>query len=160
MERFTLRPARFTVSHERSTAGVAPACGRAPAGRRASCTTLTLSQCALGGVACAKPPLPTYIRHGSTSPLPASPVQVWVKPSAEQSFLYGNHVLKAGLGRITEDTPQNQGVLILSMADVPLGFGVTAKSTAECRKLDPQAIVALHQADVGEYLRDEGALAG
>lgn len=87
-------------------------------------------------------------------------MQVWVKPSAEQSFLYGNHVLKAGLGRITEDTPQNQGVLILSMADVPLGFGVTAKSTAECRKLDPQAIVALHQADVGEYLRDEGALAG
>lgn len=89
-----------------------------------------------------------------------APYKVWVKPSAEQSFLYGNHVLKAGLGRITEDTPQNQGVVILSMADVPLGFGVTAKSTAECRKLDPQAIVALHQADVGEYLRDEGALTG
>ena len=52
------------------------------------------------------------------------------------------------------------GVVVLSMADVPLGFGVTAKSTAECRKLDPQAIVALHQADVGEYLRDEGALTG
>mmetsp|Transcript_14508 Transcript_14508/g.46573 ORF Transcript_14508/g.46573 Transcript_14508/m.46573 type:complete len:131 (-) Transcript_14508:119-511(-) len=89
-----------------------------------------------------------------------APYKVWVKPSAEQSFLYGNHVLKAGLGRITEDTPQNQGVVVLSMADVPLGFGVTAKSTAECRKLDPQAIVALHQADVGEYLRDEGALTG
>lgn len=84
--------------------------------------------------------------------------KVWLKPSAEQSFLYGNHVLKAGLGRISEDTPQYQGVVVLSMSDVPLGFGVAAKSTAETRKLEPQAIVAIHQADVGEYLRDEESL--
>merc|ERR1712087_79259 len=84
--------------------------------------------------------------------------KVWVKASAEQSFLYGNHVLKAGLGRITEDTPQYQGVVVLSMSDVPLGFGICAKSTAECRKLDPQGIVVLHQADIGEYLRDEDSL--
>ena len=84
--------------------------------------------------------------------------KVWLKPAAEQSFLYGNHVLKAGLGRITEDTPQYQGVVVLSMADVPLGFGIAAKSTAECRKLDPQGIVVLHQADIGEYLRDEESL--
>ncbi len=32
--------------------------------------------------------------------------KVWVKPAAEMSFLYGNHISKAGLGRITEDTPQ------------------------------------------------------
>lgn len=84
--------------------------------------------------------------------------KVWLKPSAEQSFLYGNNVLKAGLGRITEDTPQYQGVVVLNMADVPLGFGTTAKSTAECRKLEPQGVVAFHQADVGEYLRDEDTL--
>lgn len=81
--------------------------------------------------------------------------KVWLKPSAEQSFLYGNHVLKAGLGRITEDTPQYQGVVVLNMADMPLGFGTTAKSTADCRKLEPQNVVAFHQADVGEYLRGE-----
>ena len=84
--------------------------------------------------------------------------KIWLKPSAEQSFLYGNNVLKAGLGRITEDTPQYQGVVILNMADVPLGFGTTAKSTAECRKLEPQGVVAFHQADIGEYLRDEDTL--
>lgn len=32
--------------------------------------------------------------------------QVWIKASSEMSFLYGNHVLKSGLGRITENTPQ------------------------------------------------------
>jgi 60S ribosome subunit biogenesis protein NIP7 len=84
--------------------------------------------------------------------------KVWLKPSAEQSFLYGNNVLKAGLGRITEDTPQYAGVVVMNMADVPLGFGVTAKSTAEVRKLDPTGVVAFHQADVGEYLRDEETL--
>lgn len=35
-------------------------------------------------------------------------------------YLYGNHVLKAHLGRITEDTPEHQGVVIFSMSDVPL----------------------------------------
>ncbi|KAA8595464.1 hypothetical protein FQN60_010755, partial [Etheostoma spectabile] len=73
--------------------------------------------------------------------------KVWVKPGAEQSFLYGNHVLKSGLGRITENTMQYQGVVVYSMTDVPLGFGVAAKSTQECRRVDPMSIVVFHQAD-------------
>ncbi|EMD42011.1 hypothetical protein CERSUDRAFT_120870 [Gelatoporia subvermispora B] len=81
--------------------------------------------------------------------------KVWIKPNGEMPFLYGNHVLKAHLGRITEDTPEHQGVVVYSMNDVPLGFGVTARSTVDTRKLDPTAIIVFHQADVGEYLRDE-----
>ena len=46
--------------------------------------------------------------------------KVWLKPSAEQSYLYGNHILKSGLGRITENTPQYQGVVMYSMSDIPL----------------------------------------
>ncbi|XP_023101359.1 60S ribosome subunit biogenesis protein NIP7 homolog isoform X1 [Felis catus] len=52
---------------------------------------------------------------------PYAKYKVWIKPGAEQSFLYGNHVLKSGLGRITENTCQYQGVVVYSMADVPLG---------------------------------------
>ncbi|DBA68199.1 hypothetical protein WJX82_000202 [Trebouxia sp. C0006] len=81
--------------------------------------------------------------------------KIWVKPSAEMQYMYGNHVLKSGLGRITENTPAYTGVVIYSMSDIPLGFGVTAKSTADCRKMDPSGIVVFHQADVGEYLRSE-----
>ena len=60
------------------------------------------------------------------------------------SFLYGNHVLKSGLGRITENTPANSGVVVYSMNDVPLGFGITVKSTMECKGLNPTQIVVLH----------------
>eukprot|EP01018_Ginkgo_biloba_P032058 Gb_33999 [translate_table: standard] len=84
--------------------------------------------------------------------------KIWLKPTAEMSFLYGNHVLKGGLGRITDNTAQNEGVVIYSMSDVPLGFGVAAKSTQDCRKLDPNGIVAYHQSDIGEYLRIEDEL--
>lgn len=60
------------------------------------------------------------------------------------SFLYGNHVLKSGMGRITENTPSNSGIVVYSMNDVPLGFGLTAKSTQDCRALNPTQIVVLH----------------
>lgn len=86
--------------------------------------------------------------------------KVWIKGSSEMSFLYGNHVLKSGLGRITENTPQYAGVVCFSMNDVPLGFGTAAKSTLDCRKLDPSGIVCLHQADTGEYLRNEADMVG
>jgi 60S ribosome subunit biogenesis protein NIP7 len=84
--------------------------------------------------------------------------KVWVKQSSEMSWLYGKHCLKAGLGRITEDTPRHAAVVVMSMNEIPLGFGVTAFSTAECRKLEPQSIVVYNQADTGEYLRDETTL--
>lgn len=34
---------------------------------------------------------------------PYAQYKVWVKPSCEQQFLYGNHIPKSGLGRITEN---------------------------------------------------------
>ena len=81
-----------------------------------------------------------------------------MRPSAELSFLYGNNVLKAHVGRMTDSVPQYAGVVVLSMGDVPLGFGVTGMSTKECRKAEGTAVVAFHQADVGEYLRQEDEL--
>eukprot|EP01084_Bolivina_argentea_P168534 292241_1 len=35
--------------------------------------------------------------------------KVWIKPKAEMSFIYGNHVLKAQVLRITENAPQYHG---------------------------------------------------
>ncbi|KAL0015343.1 hypothetical protein SO802_002412 [Lithocarpus litseifolius] len=79
--------------------------------------------------------------------------KVWLKPTLEMAFLNGNHVLKGGLGRITENIAPGNRVVVFSMSDVPFGFGISAKSTQDCRKLDPNGIVVLHQADIGEYLR-------
>jgi len=84
--------------------------------------------------------------------------KVWVKTGAEMSFLYGNNVTKAGLARITEGTPQYGGVVVLSLADVPLGFGIAAQPTEYCRDLEPTSNVVLHQGDIGEYLRVEDTL--
>ena len=85
--------------------------------------------------------------------------KVWVKPSAEMSFLYGNHVAKAGVARMTEAIPMHAGVVVLSLANVPLGFGRAAQTTDRAKDLDPAAIVVLHQSDVGEYLREENEIA-
>ena len=81
--------------------------------------------------------------------------KVWIKPSQEMAFLYGNNVLKSGLGRITEKTPQYAGVVVYNMSDTPLGFGVAAQSTEMCRELEATGYVVLHQSDIGEYLRTE-----
>lgn len=87
-----------------------------------------------------------------------SKYKIWIKPNGEMSFLYGNNVLKAHLGRITENTPQYQGVVFYNMSDVPLGFGVTGYSTKDCRKVESTAVIGFHQADIGEYLRSEEEL--
>lgn len=65
---------------------------------------------------------------------------------------------KSGLGRITENTPKHQGVVVYSMSDLPLGFGLASKTTAECKHADPMAIVCIHQSDIGEYVRSEDEL--
>ncbi|XP_055377508.1 60S ribosome subunit biogenesis protein NIP7 homolog [Condylostylus longicornis] len=84
--------------------------------------------------------------------------KIWVKPSFEQQFLYGNHIPKSGLGRITENTQQYQGVIVYSMSDLPLGFGVAARSTMDCKTVEPLSTVCFHQADIGEYIRSEDIL--
>lgn len=81
--------------------------------------------------------------------------KIWLKPIAEQQFLYGNNVAKSGLGRISENTEKYQGVIVYSMSDLPLGFGVAARSTLECKNAEPGAVVCYHQADIGEYIRAE-----
>ncbi|KAK2991993.1 hypothetical protein RJ639_012708 [Escallonia herrerae] len=84
--------------------------------------------------------------------------KVWLKPTSEMSVLYGNNVLKGGLGRITENINMGDGVVVFSMSDVPLAFGVAARSTQDCRKMEPNAIVVIIQADIGAYLRMEDEL--
>jgi 60S ribosome subunit biogenesis protein NIP7 len=65
------------------------------------------------------------------------------------------------------------GVIIYNLNEMPLvsaamirsdnlcaaqGFGVTARSAADCRRAEATTLVALHQADVGEYIRAEDTL--
>ncbi|MCJ1389374.1 ribosome biosynthesis protein nip7 [Xylographa bjoerkii] len=89
---------------------------------------------------------------------PHARYKVWVKPNGEMPFLYGGNVVKAHVGRWSEDCPEHQGVVVLGMDDTPLGFGVTARSTAEARRLEPTGITTFRQADIGEYLREEDTL--
>ena len=46
--------------------------------------------------------------------------KIWLKNTAEMSYMYGNHVLKAHINKMTEDTPEHQGVIIYSSNDLPL----------------------------------------
>lgn len=82
--------------------------------------------------------------------------KVWVKNSGEQNFVYGNHVLKAHVARLSENAVKYGGVVVMSMSNVALGFGVLAKSGDELKTADPTAIFVFNQADVGQYLRVEG----
>lgn len=63
------------------------------------------------------------------------------------------------VGRLTADMPSGAGVCVLSMnGDLPLGFGTSAKSTAEIHMAPTESISFYHHADVGEYLREEADL--
>jgi len=81
-----------------------------------------------------------------------------VRSGAEMSYLYGNHVTKAGLSRMSDSIPQYAGVVVYSMSEIPLGFGIAAQPTEYCKDLEPTSNVVLHQGDIGEYLRIEDGL--
>lgn len=40
--------------------------------------------------------------------------------SSEGPFTYGGHVVKAHVGRWSEEAPEHSGVIVCSMGDVPL----------------------------------------
>ena len=64
------------------------------------------------------------------------------------------NIVKAHLRR-TEGAPRN---VVVVPNEVPIGFGVTARSTEECQKSGPEALVVYHQANVGENLREKADL--
>ena len=70
--------------------------------------------------------------------------KVWLKPSAEMSYLYGSHVTKVGLSKVTEGIPQYAGVVVFSESMLPLGFGVAAQPTDALQSLEPTAVVVLN----------------
>lgn len=84
--------------------------------------------------------------------------RIWVKQSAEMSYLYGNNILKSHMSKMSEDVPEHEGIIVMNMSELPLGFAVSAKSSTGCAALDPLGIACFHQTDVGEYLRDEDSL--
>ena len=59
---------------------------------------------------------------------------------------------------MTEGAEQSNGVVVYSMNEMPLGFGVLARGASKIRDTDPQNIVVINQADVGEYLRKQQQL--
>ena len=70
--------------------------------------------------------------------------KVWLKPSAEMSYLYGSHVTKVGISKVTEGIPQYAGVVVFSESMLPLGFGVAAQPTDALPSLEPTAVVVLN----------------
>ncbi|KAH8862246.1 60S ribosome subunit biogenesis protein NIP7 isoform 1 [Schistosoma japonicum] len=101
---------------------------------------------------------------------PYAMFRVWLKAPSEQQFLYGQNILRSGIAKMSENTPQYAGVIVMNMSDMPLvihqmityfrfvfsqGFGVAAKSSLQVKNTDPMTVVLFHQADVGEYIRSE-----
>ncbi|TBU06260.1 ribosome biogenesis protein Nip7 [Hamiltosporidium magnivora] len=81
--------------------------------------------------------------------------KVWLKNSAEMNFLYANNILKSHILKMSEDVPINANVFVFNQNDLPLGFGVTAKGSTHLSNIEGNTLVVLHQADTGEYIRDE-----
>jgi 60S ribosome subunit biogenesis protein NIP7 len=51
---------------------------------------------------------------------PHARYKIWVRPNGEMPYLYGGNIVKAHVGRWSEDCPEHQGVVVFSMDDKPL----------------------------------------
>lgn len=83
---------------------------------------------------------------------PHARYKVWIKANGEMPFLYGGHVVKAHVGRWSEDAPEHAGVVVMSMNDTPLVSFVWAGGRLEGR--DGSVLT------VGTGIRCHGAVDG
>lgn len=83
--------------------------------------------------------------------------KLWIKASGEQSFVYGNHVLKAHISRLTDSLPRYSAVVVYTISkEIPLGMAVLSRDTSELANLPPTSVIAFNVAHIGEYLSIEG----
>ena len=90
---------------------------------------------------------------------PYAQYKVWLKPSAELGFLYGQHILNEGIETMTEGTPRNAGIVVYNHNNLPIGLGVALQDSVQRRLAAPTIMVVARQGDLGEYLRSESTLA-
>ena len=62
----------------------------------------------------------SLMRRLLSNPLVCVQHKVWLRPSAEQQFLYGQHALKSGLARMSDTAPRLGGVCVCNQNDLPL----------------------------------------
>ena len=90
---------------------------------------------------------------------PYAQYKVWVKPSAEVPFLYGQHILKEGVENMDVGTPRNAGVVVFNKQDMAIGIGVALQSSVALKSSHPTIMAVARQGDLGEYLRSETSIA-
>ncbi|KAH8690194.1 60S ribosome subunit biogenesis protein NIP7 [Talaromyces proteolyticus] len=84
--------------------------------------------------------------------------KVFLRSNGVMPFLYGGHVAKAHTQRWPQDCHEYDGMIVFDSNEMPLGFGIAAKSSAAVQRLGPAETVCINQADCGQYLRDEETL--
>ncbi|SPJ13028.1 large ribosomal subunit assembling protein, putative [Plasmodium sp. DRC-Itaito] len=84
--------------------------------------------------------------------------KIWLKESGEKNFLFGNNVLKSHLLKISDNIKKGDGIMVLSMNDNPIGFGISIRNTQDIKILNVTDTILIHQSDIGEYLRCETAI--
>ncbi|KAH0787873.1 60S ribosome subunit biogenesis protein NIP7 [Histomonas meleagridis] len=89
---------------------------------------------------------------------PIAQAKVWIKPSAEIGFLYGQHILAEGVQNIDEGVKRNDGVVVYNANNLPIGLGVALQSSVALRKALPTIHAVARIGDLGEYLRDESTI--
>lgn len=85
--------------------------------------------------------------------------KVWIKYSAEMNYLYGNKALKSHIYKISENIPINSGVFVYNQNNTLLGFGIITVSSTSYARARGGNPVLVNQADNGEYIRNETAIA-
>ncbi|CAL6001951.1 Ribosome_subunit biogenesis protein NIP7 [Hexamita inflata] len=81
--------------------------------------------------------------------------KIWLTKSAELQFLYGNDLIRSHVQKMSDGIPDNAGVVVFNEQDGAVGFGVMTKAGVDAARSQFGARVVIHQADVGEYLRDQ-----
>jgi len=77
----------------------------------------------------------------------------FLKTEGEKSFLFGKHVEKKNVSKLSKNVFKNDGIVLFNKNKIAIGFGEALKSIVFIPKLDLRRILFVNQGDTGLYVR-------
>jgi 60S ribosome subunit biogenesis protein NIP7 len=78
---------------------------------------------------------------------------IFTNSMGEKQFIFGNNLKKEKILKLSKNIFESDGVILIGMNSLPIGFGESLKSTILLPKVKNCSLLVINHSDIGRYIR-------